>query len=391
MYDRRSFVGAMATAAIATSGAPLLHAATPPRRTFKVWVFSDPHVGTDIRFRRESLGEAIRQSEFGESKVKWGRGGDPFDWDIALALGDFSGANGTPTDEEGKEIVRQFGFLKKHKREDIYTIAGNHDATPYTEETQWWFRKWIDPMGEHPEFSNVHRDKMKYPVVGTWERYYFRVGNILFLMMSDRNDLPPPVGRNPQDNGGYPAGAITMDTYQWWRDMIQTNPDDIIVSSHHHMIKNTTTASGPWQGFARNEDGTIHNLYHGYFPNEAPQGASYLYYIDGKPDTGLIEDYLQKNPGKLDMWLGGHTHLYPTIFPGEKEYLERKWGTTFINCSPLAKYHVERPPSSRLITFEEGSDKARVQFYLHSNDFYFQGWFHPLERIVPLSKKFKLS
>ena len=52
---------------------------------------------------------------------------------------------------------------------------------------------------------------------------------------------------------------------------------------------------------------------------------------------------------------------------------------------------VERPPSSRLITFEEGSDEAKVQYYLHTNDAYFQGWFPSLERTVPLTRAFSLS
>lgn len=391
MFGRRSVLGALAAAGVGLAAGGRLHAATAVKRTLKVWVFSDPHVGTDLKFKRESLADAIRQSESGG--IRRGRwiSGPAFDWDIALALGDFAGEVGTPKDEEGREVVRQFGALKKHAREDIYTIAGNHDATPHTEPTQWWFRKWIDPMGEHPEFSGVQREKMKYPVVGTWERYHFRVGNVLFLMMSDRNDLPPPIGRDPQDLGGYPAGAITLETYRWWREMIRQNPGNIIVSAHHHMVKDTTTASGPWEGYERHDDGTIGSRYHGYFAKEAPEGASYLYYVGDQPDSGLVEEHLRNNPGKLDFWLGGHTHLFPVTIAGEKQYLERKWGTTFINCSPLTRHHVERPPSSRLITFEEGSDQARVQYYLHGNEFYFQGWFAPLERVVPLSKAFRFD
>ena len=52
-----------------------------PRR-FRVWVFSDAHVGSDKANGRESLSTAIRQSE----------GASGFDWDIALDLGDMSGA-----------------------------------------------------------------------------------------------------------------------------------------------------------------------------------------------------------------------------------------------------------------------------------------------------------
>ena len=136
-------------------------------RQFRVWAMSDAHVGTDLKQGRESLADALRQSE-----------GPGFDWDIAVNLGDFSGNQGSPKDDEGAEIVRQFGALKEHRREQIYCVAGNHDATYKDEETQWWFRKWIDPTGEHTAHSGVDPKRMPYPVEGTWERYSFRAGNL---------------------------------------------------------------------------------------------------------------------------------------------------------------------------------------------------------------------
>ena len=53
-------------------------------------------VGTDKAHGRESLAIALRQSESVPE----------LEWDIALDLGDLSGAQGTPQDEEGQEIVR---------------------------------------------------------------------------------------------------------------------------------------------------------------------------------------------------------------------------------------------------------------------------------------------
>ena len=37
------------------------------------------------------------------------------------------------------------------------------------------------------------------------------------------------------------------------------------------MLRETTVASGPWEGFARAPDGSARN-YHGYFSDGAPQG-----------------------------------------------------------------------------------------------------------------------
>ena len=68
------------------------------RMRFRVWVFSDAHVGRDKKYGpRDSLAEALSQSESAAG----------FDWDIALDLGDMSGDVGLPKDPEGEEIVRQ--------------------------------------------------------------------------------------------------------------------------------------------------------------------------------------------------------------------------------------------------------------------------------------------
>ena len=368
-------------------------AAESEPRQFRVWVFGDTHVSTDSEHGRESLAEALRQSEFGGED-----GGPPFDWDIAINLGDYAGGFGVPSDEEGVEIIQQFGVLQHHRREQIYSVAGNHDATLHTESpTQWWFRKWIDPLGENPDTSGVDNDKRPYTTEGTWERYQFRVGNILFLLMSDRNDLPPPIGRGKIDAGkqvgGYPAGAVTGETFSWWRDAVEANPDDIIVSGHHHMLKETTGASGPWEGFVQLESGKWRPLYHGYTPGGAPEGASYLYYVDGKPDAQAFERYLAENESAIDVWLGAHTHLSPGRTTGGRGSLEENWGVTFINAAALSKYHnpLIVPPSSRLLTFTEGSDQMKVQYYLHTRDYHFQGWYAPEEKIVELRTRFKLD
>ena len=98
-----------------------------PRR-FVVWAAGDAHVGTDLKNGRESLADAIRQSEGGD---------DPFHWDIMLDVGDMSGSQTPPDDQEGVEVVRQYRALTKHVREDVYNLAGNHDASGRDEPTQW--------------------------------------------------------------------------------------------------------------------------------------------------------------------------------------------------------------------------------------------------------------
>jgi hypothetical protein len=131
--------------------------------TFHLWVFSDAHVATDqavsdaIRNGMgftppagypESLASALRQSERGGEL-----GGPSFPWDIALDLGDNAGRWDLPDDAQGREVVRQLGVLNHHRREDIYPIAGNHDASPGNAESSkgkpanWLVSKVDRPLG----------------------------------------------------------------------------------------------------------------------------------------------------------------------------------------------------------------------------------------------------
>ena len=137
------------------------------------------------RMDRESLATAMHQSE----------GPTGFDWDIALDLGDMSGAQGTPKDAEGQEIVRQFGALNNTDAKTDLRSLRQSRPSGLDEPQAWWWRKWVDPTGEHTEFSRVDASKRRFPIEGTWERYSFRVGNLLFLMMSDINEPTQKTGR----------------------------------------------------------------------------------------------------------------------------------------------------------------------------------------------------
>lgn len=350
---------------------------TSQKNRLCLWGISDAHVGTDIRFGRRSLADAIEQSESPQSG---------FDWDLAVNLGDFSGNQTPPDDEEGKLVVDQYAAAKKHRREDFYDVIGNHDSSRHGEPLQWWFQKWIDPTGDSSEHSGVHNDRRRYPVTGTWERYSFEVGNILFLMMADRNDFPPPIGRG--DKGGYPAGAITGETFDWWRDKVESNRDRIVISAHHHMIKGTTVASGLNEGC---DEG-----YHGRMPDGGAPGSSFIYFVDGEPDSGRFENFFEQTvnetgTGAIDLWLGAHTHTHPDDRTGGRSHVETKWGVNFVNVSALTRYHGVRNsiPMSRLFTFTEGSDELRVQCYLHTSQYAPQGFYEPSERVLKLRHPFE--
>ena len=372
---------ALVIALLVTAAITPVSARGAPPRTFRVWVFADAHVGTDKAHGRESLATALRQSESVPD----------LEWDIALDLGDLSGAQGTPQDEEGQEIVRQFSVLRRHRREQIYDLSGNHDRSGLDEPQAWWWRKWVDPTGEHTEFSGVDATKRPYPVEGTWERYAFRIGNLLFLMMSDINEPSQKVGRGTL--GGNPGGVVSGETFRWWKGMVRNNPASIIISAHHYVLKDTTVASGLWEGMQRAEDGTWKPRYHGYFPQGTPQGASFLYWVDSKQDAGAFEHALAAAPASVDLWLGAHTHTVPDDTYGGKSHIERRWGTTFINAAGLTLYHTvpgTGVPRSWLLTFTEGSDAVSARCYLHGDEYAPRGWYHKVAQVIRLSKPFRM-
>ncbi|MDP6985246.1 MAG: hypothetical protein QGG05_19380, partial [Candidatus Latescibacteria bacterium] len=250
--------------------------------------------------------------------------------------------------------------------------------------------KWVDPEGISTEYSGVDAQRRPFAIDGTWERYHFRVGNIRLLMMSDRNDGGPPVGRAVR--GGYPAGAVTGETFDWWQQHVESvAEDEIVITAHHHMLKETTVASGPWEGFRKDEDGNWVSHYHGYFPAGGPEGASYLYFVDGKPDAQAFEGYLAAHPGATDLWLGSHTHTHPDDTLGGRSHVEQKWGTTFVNCSAVTKYHagLTTMPMSRLFTFTEGRSQVAIECYLHTSDHAPQGWYEPARRTATLRAPFR--
>lgn len=372
----------------------LLYGAEAPAeepRTFRVWAASCSHVPADIGRGRESLAKAIRQSEGREE------GAPAFEWDIMVDAGDLSAHQTPPGDADGGELHRQYRAMKRHRREQVYNVPGNHDAPYYDHGLGSWFRKWGDPLGENTRFSGVDPARRPFPVEGTWERYRFLAGNILFLMLADRNDAPPPVGRGhsrDRRRGGFPAGAVTRETFEWWKRQVLENQDKIIVTVHHHALRDTTVASGRGEG---------HPRYHG--DSGGPEGSSYLYFIieNDDPDnfrytadTHAFEDFLEAFPkehgrGAIDLWIAGHTHVKgPDDDFGGKTISERRWGVGFLQVAALTMHHAGSHPMSRLLTFTDDEDRVKMDVYLHEPSYRDEpvGWYAPASRTFPLRHKF---
>ncbi len=69
-------------------------------------------------------------------------------------------------------------------------------------------------------------------------------------MLADTNDVPTPVGRGHSEaanSGGYPAGAVTRETFRWWKQQVLDNQDKIIVTVCHHVPARHDHRVGPWR------------------------------------------------------------------------------------------------------------------------------------------------
>lgn len=306
----------------------------------------DPHLMTDRdRLDREVLVEVFEQ-------------GEAFAWDIALILGDFS-AGEWPTQAECDEIARQFAAAfaaSAHHRGQVYTIAGNHDA----DIGMVWFQTCLDPIGQTGR---------PYPVTGTFDHYTFETGNLRFLMMSDRNDVPRRFGgrglETDPNRGGYPAGKMKPVTFEWLKGEVTSDTDNILIAAHHHMLFETTLATERWGG--------VYWRYHGAFVDEGfPECASYLCIIGPDKRPGAIPAVLAANPGRVALWLGGHTHPrapgdYTVNHHGVRRGVieQAHGGTWFVNAAALTLGYAPGPSMSKLITFTDGSQIVIIQTIIH--------------------------
>ncbi len=139
---------------------------------------------------------------------------DGFQYDIGVHLGDLLDY-GHETAENFRTYLAQLAH-GRNDRHTWYHVGGNNDENSVLNDgvaiDNEYYRKIIDPAGEFTGISGVDNTRRSFPVTGTYERYFFDVGNLRCLFLSDRNDLPAPYGRG--EGGFYVDGAITLETYR---------------------------------------------------------------------------------------------------------------------------------------------------------------------------------
>jgi hypothetical protein len=209
--------------------------------------------------------------------------------------------------------------------------------------------------------------------------------------------VPEPVGRGHSrdgKSGGYPAGAVTRETFNWWKQQVLANQDKNIITIHHHALRDTTIASGRGEG---------HPRYHG--ASGGAEGSSYLYYLIENDDPSdfrfikdahVFEDFLedfheQHGRAAIDLWIAGHTHVRgPDDHWGEKTITESRWGVSFLQVAALTRHHGGSHPMSRLLTFTHAASTVKAEVYLHDDSYNEHpiGWYDTASKTLPLRHKF---
>jgi len=259
----------------------------------------------------------------------------------------------------------------------------------------------MDPFGTNPYESQRNPANFPFPIVaGQPLAYRVDMGNITVLMLSDRNELGAPAGRQGVSSfggGGRPAGAITEETFLWWKAQVTQAKAEgrIVLTAAHHVLRETTAWSGDYGG-QKLVNGQWTGWIHGYDPAGVDnEGASYLYWFvhpDGSVTSKALafETYLAANSGAIDLWIGAHSHSDPRVPDAAgRTHLETRWGTHFIQAAGLTRYHVDTSyPRSVLLTFTEGSTTVLVRPYWHSTRAGAVGWDTERQRTLTLATPF---
>lgn len=327
---------------------------------FKIWAWACSHQESDLNNGRDSIGEAITQVD----------GENGFEYDFAINAGDFGSRQAAPTldnaTDEGETIVASLETSKK-ARGKMYSIAGNHDAGDYNMN---WFLRYIDPLGENTSYSGVDSNDNPYQInlmgADTWHSYYIKFNKHLIVFLSDRNELPYPYGRGDSPvPGGLPSGTISLETWNWFKNLVLTNANRNIYVLSHMNPRNTTIGTPDTDGV----DGDFHS------DNGIGAGSGGIYSIyDESNDTSLdgsdsILDFFRDNPNHTVVnWMAGHSHAYLNETYRGRSEVYTIHGVTFMNIGHLTVYHTNatRPtpdPTSKLLTIK--GNNLNVKTYLH--------------------------
>lgn len=324
--------------------------------TLKIWAVGCTHAGNDIQHGHKSLHRACKDAE-------------DFGFDFGVSLGDFSGQQGLPTDEEGAMYREQLtSGLKNHFPEDIYPLGGNHDRTDQPGILCGeWFEKWMDPAGTSPD-SGMRNNLRPFPIVGgRWDAYEVHVGNLVLLFLSDVNRPTTPLRG---EGSGDPGGVVTPEVYEWWKGTCEAyrDTDKMVVTFAHYLPLETTTATSEYGGGVVDSNGDYQSVYHAA-GKEGGRTSSYLAYVGEDSSQAWFTEHLEQHPGDCALWVGAHNHVPSGLAVGNLPHINERFGCLFVQNGAVSKYHHRYPtmanPKSRFYEFTDDSNQLLIHAYTH--------------------------
>lgn len=299
-----------------------------------------------------------------------------FDYDLVLALGDFESDQDFPTGGDTQTIAQvKTDIDAETNTGKIYPIAGNHDGG---DDNMDWYKAAVWDYIDH---SNQPFQKLGQKTNWEWERYYMKIGNVLIVMLSDRNDLPYPVGRGGSVvTGGHPSGAITKETLEWLEALIIANPDYNIITCHHNLPRETTVATGINEG----------NVYHG--DSGIPEGRGALWSIfdediPSSSDGGSEFSDLLEAHDNVVAHFGAHTHAKVDVSHYGRGIMEIVDSVPYFNIGNLTTMHGTTylmHPYSTFFEFANNNLSVTVKVYKHDTQDYPQGFYAPAQTTLAL-------
>ena len=275
------------------------------RPKFRLWVLTDIHVKVSHYY---AFYDALRDSN------------KAFLWNASIAIGDL--IHNDPVDSTYAEYNtwQEVRNESVHGVQDFYPIYGNHEM--YHNASGWTnWTKQMDPMGDHLIGNNTNENRTydminrldeSHPLSNSTDsRYYFAVGNLLFVAF-----------------GPFPGVANHTVWFEWFKSIIENNTEmNIIVYTHFPL-----PSSGVYQG------------------------CGYQW-----EDSETYESWLNSTATTINLWLNGHTHgLGEVIYNSTTTY--NNWNITFIDPGNIFDSR------SSLLNFTDGSSLVVLGRYDHKTN-----------------------
>lgn len=223
---------------------------------------------------------------------------------------------------------------------DMAVIAGDLLKSRSRDEAFAWFLAtragapvdhWFEIAGNHDIRSSPHFEQHfpRPPAYGV------AFGNVLMLLLSDSQPSSET--------------EISELSFRWWREMVRTNQDRLLLTVSHGQLKGS-------------------GLLGSIFPSRVIV------------DSERFETVLRRFP--VSLWASGHSHL-PHRLPGTFSCREELGGSCFVNVSAIDAGPLGAS-ESRFLVFSEGSDRLLIRSRDHD-----RGRFNDdLELVVNLPRPF---